>query len=56
MQIEKNAKLKVKNDYNIAFKSSEPDSNDLYNYDFAPTKINKEKGTRNPKEKSNRYG
>tara|TARA_B100001564_G_scaffold39906_1_gene28788 strand:- start:243 stop:2285 length:2043 start_codon:yes stop_codon:yes gene_type:complete len=52
MQIEKNAKLKVKNDYNRALNSSEPDSNDLYNFDFAPTEINEEKGTRKPKGKA----
>ncbi|HIN40153.1 MAG TPA: tungsten formylmethanofuran dehydrogenase, partial [Flavobacteriales bacterium] len=46
--IEKNAAGKVLDDYNKAIASEDPLPEDLFNYDYAPTPVTKEKGEREP--------
>ncbi len=50
-EIEKNAKLKVAEDYQRALNADEPKPEDLFDHDFAPTPITEEKGEREPKGK-----
>lgn len=50
-EIEKNAKLKVAEDYQKALNADEPKPEDLFDHDFAPTPITEEKGEREPKGK-----
>lgn len=47
-QIEKNAKLKVEEDYQNALKAEDPRPEDLFDHDFAPTPVTEEKGERAP--------
>ena len=49
--IEKEAKTSVFSDYKKALKSEDPNPEDLFSHDYAPTQILKEKGDREPKEK-----
>ena len=50
-KVEKSAKELVKSDYKKALKSEDPNPEDLFTNNFAPTSILEEKGDRNPKEK-----
>jgi 2-oxoisovalerate dehydrogenase E1 component len=47
-QIEKNAAQKVREDYEKAIQAEEPNPDDIYKYDFAPTPIVEERGERSP--------
>ena len=51
VEIEKNAKIKVENDYQKALKAEDPNPEDLFSNDYSPTNILKEKGERTPKDK-----
>ena len=51
VEIEKNAKIKVENDYQKALKAEDPNPEDLFLHDYAPTPILEEKGERAPKDK-----
>ena len=51
IQIDKNAKIVVENDYQKALKAEDPNPEDLFLHDFAPTSILEEKGDRAPKNK-----
>jgi len=51
VKIEKDAKIKVENDYQKALKAEDPNPEDLFSHDFAPTPILEEKGERAPKDK-----
>ncbi len=51
VEIEKNAKIKAENDYQKALKAEDPNPEDLFSHDFAPTSILEENGERAPKEK-----
>jgi len=51
VEIEKNAKIKVENDYQKALKAEDPNPEDLFSHDYAPTPILEEKGERAPKDK-----
>ncbi|WP_456437883.1 thiamine pyrophosphate-dependent enzyme, partial [Psychroserpens sp.] len=46
--IENSAKAKVKSDFKEALKAEDPNPEDLFTNDFAPTPITEEKGTRSP--------
>ena len=50
-KIEKAAKELVKSDYEKALSAKDPDPEDLFSNDYAPTQILEEKGDRAPKEK-----
>ena len=50
-KIEKAAKELVKSDYKKALSAKDPDPEDLFSHDYAPTQILEEKGDRAPKEK-----
>jgi 2-oxoisovalerate dehydrogenase E1 component len=50
-EIEKNAKDLVHSDYQKAMKAEDPNPEDLFSHDFAPTPILEEKGEREPKDK-----
>jgi 2-oxoisovalerate dehydrogenase E1 component len=50
-KIEKSAKALVKSDYGKALKAEDPNPEDLFSHDYAPTPILEEKGNRAPKEK-----
>lgn len=49
IQIDKKAKIVVENDYKKALKAKDPNPEDLFLHDFAPTPILEEKGERAPK-------
>lgn len=49
--IEERAVLQVKKDYEKALLAEDPQPEDLFNYDFAPTPVTEEKGIREPKGK-----
>jgi len=51
VKIEKEAKIKVENDYQKALKAEDPNPEDLFSHDYAPTPILEEKGERVPKNK-----
>ena len=51
IQIDKKAKIVVENDYKKALKAKDPNPEDLFLHDFAPTPILEEKGERAPKNK-----
>ena len=51
IQIDKKAKIVVENDYKKALKAKDPNPDDLFLHDFAPTPILEEKGERAPKNK-----
>jgi len=51
VEIEKEAKETVLSDYQKALKAEDPNSEDLFLHDYAPTPILEEKGDREPKEK-----
>jgi 2-oxoisovalerate dehydrogenase E1 component len=51
IEIEKEAGVKVENDYQKALKAEDPNPEDLFLHDFAPTPILEEKGERAPKNK-----
>jgi len=51
VEIEKQAKITVENDYQKALKAEDPNPEDLFTHHFAPTPILEEKGDRAPKEK-----
>jgi len=51
VEIEKKAKITVENDYKKALKAEDPNPEDLFLHDFAPTPILEEKGERAPKDK-----
>jgi len=51
IQIDKKAKIVVENDYKKALKAEDPNPEDLFLHDFAPTPILEEKGERTPKNK-----
>ena len=46
--IENSAKAKVQSDFEKALKAEDPKPDDLFTYDFVPTPITEEKGTRAP--------
>ncbi|MDF2437960.1 MAG: tungsten formylmethanofuran dehydrogenase [Bacteroidota bacterium] len=46
--IEKNAKIKVEEDYQKALLAEDPQPSDLFDHDFAPTPVTEEKGEREP--------
>ena len=50
-EIEKSAKETVSSDYQKALKAEDPNPEDLFSHDFAPTPIVEEKGERAPKDK-----
>jgi 2-oxoisovalerate dehydrogenase E1 component len=50
-KVEKSAKELVKLDYKKALKSEDPNPEDLFTNNFAPTSILEEKGDRNPRDK-----
>ena len=50
-EIEKSAKETVSSDYQKALKAKDPNPEDLFSHDFAPTPILEEKGERAPKDK-----
>ena len=50
-KIEKSAKELVKSDYEKALNAEDPNPEDLFLHDYAPTSILEEKGNREPKEK-----
>ena len=47
--IEKECKATVETDYNLSLKAQDPQPEDLFTHDFAPTPITEEKGERSPK-------
>lgn len=47
-EIEKNAKIKVEEDYRKALLAEDPKPEDLFDHDFAPTPVTEEKGQREP--------
>tara|TARA_R110002096_G_scaffold365789_7_gene559174 strand:+ start:6150 stop:8201 length:2052 start_codon:yes stop_codon:yes gene_type:complete len=49
-QIEKVAMKQVKADYEKALKAADPEPEDLFTFDYAPTEITEESGERNPKD------
>jgi 2-oxoisovalerate dehydrogenase E1 component len=51
VEIEKQAKTTVENDYQKALKAEDPNPGDLFTHHFAPTPILEEKGDRVPKDK-----
>jgi len=51
IQIDEKAKIVVENDYKKALKAEDPNPEDLFLHDFAPTPILEEKGERAPKNK-----
>jgi 2-oxoisovalerate dehydrogenase E1 component len=51
VKIEKDAKAIVENDYQRALKAEDPNPEDLFSHDYAPTPIVEEKGERLPKNK-----
>jgi len=51
VEIEKNAKIKVENDYQKALKAEDPNPEELFLHDYALTPILEEKGERAPKDK-----
>ncbi len=51
VEIEKNVKIKVENDYQKALNAEDPNPEDLFSHDYAPTPILEEKGERAPKDK-----
>ena len=51
VEIEKKAKATVEKDYQKALKAEDPNPEDLFSHDFAPTSILEEKGDRAPKDK-----
>ena len=51
VKVEKEAKATVENDYQKALKAEDPNPEDLFSHDFAPTPILEEKGERAPKNK-----
>ncbi|MBC8266907.1 MAG: tungsten formylmethanofuran dehydrogenase [Flavobacteriales bacterium] len=51
LEIEKEAKETVLSDYQKALKAEDPNPEDLFSHDFAPTPILEEKGERAPKNK-----
>ncbi len=51
VEIEKEAKKTVLSDYQKALKAEDPNPEDLFSHDFAPTPILEEKGDRAPKNK-----
>jgi 2-oxoisovalerate dehydrogenase E1 component len=51
VEIEKEAKVTVENDYQKALKAEDPNPEDLFLHDYAPNPILEEKGDREPKEK-----
>ncbi len=51
VEIEKEATKTVHSDYQKALKAEDPNPEDLFSHDFAPTPILEEKGERNPKDK-----
>ena len=51
VEIEKQAKTTVENDYQKALKAEDPNPEDLFTHHFAPTAILEEKGDRVPKDK-----
>ncbi|MBT3621237.1 MAG: tungsten formylmethanofuran dehydrogenase [Flavobacteriales bacterium] len=51
VEIEKQAKTTVENDYQKALKAEDPNPEDLFTHHFAPTPILEEKGDRVPKDK-----
>ena len=51
LEIEKSAKETVSSDYQKALKAKDPNPEDLFSHDFAPTPIVEEKGERAPKDK-----
>jgi len=50
-EIDNRAKEKVAEDYTRALAAADPDPEDLFKHDFAPTPVTKEKGIREPKGK-----
>ena len=50
-EIEKKAKILVHTDYEKALKAEDPNPEDLFSHDYAPTPILEEKGDRAPKDK-----
>ncbi|MGB6152966.1 MAG: thiamine pyrophosphate-dependent enzyme [Pricia sp.] len=48
ISIESSAKAKVQSDFEKALKADDPEPEDLFTHDFAPTPITEEKGTRSP--------
>jgi 2-oxoisovalerate dehydrogenase E1 component len=48
-QLETQARLQVKLDYDRALQAEDPRSEDLFTHDFAPTPVTEESGERNPK-------
>ena len=50
-EIEKSAKQKIADDYKKALAAADPDPEDLFKHDFAPTPVTEEKGIREPKGK-----
>jgi len=51
VNIDKEAKATVENDYQKALKAEDPNPEDLFSHDYAPTPILEEKGDRAPKDK-----
>ena len=51
VKVEKEAKATVENDYQKALKAEDPNPEDLFSHDYAPTPILEEKGERAPKNK-----
>lgn len=47
-RIEKDAKQKVEEDYQLALKAEDPRPEDLFDHDFAPSPVREEKGEREP--------
>ena len=50
-KIEKSANEQVKSDYEKALKAEDPNPEDLFSHQFAPTPVSEEKGEREPKDK-----
>ena len=50
-KIEKSANEQVKSDYEKALKAEDPNPEDLFSHQFAPTTVSEEKGEREPKDK-----
>ena len=51
INVEAKAKKRVEEDYQLALKEEDPQPEDLFTHDFAPTPITEEKGERSPEEK-----
>ncbi len=51
INVEAKAKKRVEEDYQLALKEEDPQPEDLFTHDFAPTPITEEKGERSPKGK-----